>query len=96
MIFAVFKLTSDEPFVFLNHEGFFGARSVEVIFKLNQDAILAVEDDLTDPNIFVKNNVDFDNLLVIWELKPFVVVVLSACSASLPVTQVKPRVTTLS
>ena len=55
--------------------------------KLYQDAVLTVEDDLPYPFSTVKNNFDFDDLLVGWEVKAVVVILRRTCSASLPVTQ---------
>ena len=55
--------------------------------KLYQHPILPVEDNLPNPNSAAKNNFDFDDLLVEWEVKAVGVAVRSACLASLPVTQ---------
>ena len=83
----MFELTSYEPFVVTDVEGLFGACCAIVTSKLLQDAILLVEDDLPYCRIsFVDRHVDFDNLLVKWEVKT-VVEGLAACAASLPVTQ---------
>ena len=86
-ICTVFELTSDEPFVVANQEGFFGSCCIVVNTKLFQDAVLTVEDDLPYPTSTLKNYFDFDDLLVCWEVEAVVIVLISACSASLPVTQ---------
>ena len=86
----MFELTSDEPFVFTYHEGLFGACCVAITSKLNQHPLLPKEDNLTNiVTVLLESNFDFDDLFVCWEVEAVVVVVrwMSACSASLPVTQ---------
>ena len=88
----MFELTSDEPFVFVDQEGLLGAFCVFFISKLDQDVILAIEDNKPYPfilNAGCNNNFDFDDLLVCREVKAFVVIVISACSACFPITQSK-------
>ena len=84
----MFKLTSDEPFVVTNQEGLFGAFCFGIKSKLNQHPLLPKEDNLTNHVTKAsQSNFDFDDLFVCWEVEAIVVVLLSACSASLPVTQ---------
>ena len=84
----MFELTSDEPFVVTYHEGLFGACCVLILSKLNQHPLLPKEDNLTNPvTALVQSNFDFNDLFVCWEVEAVVVFVISACSASLPVTQ---------
>ena len=85
-MFTVVELAANESLVVANQECFFGTSSVFVFSKLYQHPILPVEDNLPNVMSVAKNNFDFDDLLVEWEVKA-VVVVVSACSASLPVTQ---------
>ena len=80
------ELAANESLVVANQECFFGTSCARVISKLYQHPILPVEDNLPNQISAVQNNFDFDDLLVEWEVKA-VVVVISACSASLPVTQ---------
>ncbi len=85
--FTVVELAANESLVVANQEGIFGTSSVFVISKLFYDPILPVEDNLPNTISAFKNNFDFDDLLVEWEVKAVVVLLVSACSASLPVTQ---------
>lgn len=87
MVCTVVELAANESLVVANQECFLGTSSVDVISKLYQHPILPVEDNLPNTTSVVKNNFDFDDLLVEWEVKAVVVVACSACSASLPVTQ---------
>ena len=81
------ELTSDEPLVVGDQKGFFGACCILITAKLLQDAIFPVENDLPYQLKLIQNNFDFDDLLGEREVKAVVVVVICACSASLPITQ---------